>query len=198
MNTDMLSDNAISQALKSNWVEAIKINKQILKDDPNDIEALNRLARAYFEVKDLINARKTSLKTLKIDPVNNIATKAISKYKVFRNGISNIYKNINFSDFIEESGTTKQTMLLNLCSDDLISSLSSGDELDLLTHSHKVSVITKNKKYIGKLPDDLSATIRLTTKKGYLYKIIVKSADRQCVKIIIKEVNLLNQPFFLI
>lgn len=184
------AQKAIDAALKSNWQEAIKINKKILVTDPDDTEALNRLARAYYESGETVKARKTSQKVLKSDPLNKIAEKALEKYKGNKANLNRSPEhNIDVSDFIEETGTTKQAILLNLCSDNLISTLDSGDELLLVTHSHKVSVTTIDKKYVGKLADDLSARIRLLSKKGYKYKTIVKSADKQCVKIIIKELK---------
>lgn len=183
-----LEDQAIDSALKCDWNQAIKLNKLILQECPEDIEALNRLARAYFETGNVKGAKNTTGLVLKIEPLNKIAEKAIIKYKTNLSRSKNISEhNIDVSDFIEESGTTKQTLLLNICSENLISSLNSGDELLLSTHSHKVSVATLNKKYVGKLADDLSARIRALTKNGYQFKTIIKSADKQCIRIIIKE-----------
>lgn len=185
---DNLAQTAINSALKCDWSEAIKINKILLSQDKNDIEALNRLARAYFESGDIKRAKSTSLKVLKIEPSNKIAEKAVEKYqKVNLNNHKTNGQNINASDFIEEMGTTKITQLLNLCSENIISSLDSGDEVFLSTHSHRVTVITHDKKYIGKLPDDLSARLRLLTKEGYEYRVIIMSANKENIKIIIKE-----------
>lgn len=186
MDTDLI-DKAINSALKCDWNEAIKINKILLSQDKNDVDALNRLARAYLESGDIKKAKSVSVKVLKIEPSNKIAEKAIEKYGKNLPIRSKNDQNINASDFIEEIGTTKQTHLLNLGSDDIISSLDSGDEVFLSTHSHRVTVITHDKKYIGKLPDDLSAKLRSLTKSGYEYRIVIKSANKESVKIIIKE-----------
>ncbi len=184
-----LSDLAITQALNGEWLNAVKTNKEILKLTPDETEALNRLARAYFESGDNKNAKKTSLKVLKIDPQNSIALKAINKYGLSSLKLTkkNEHKNVNASDFIEEAGTSKHTELLNICSNDLISTLSPGEELLLLAHSHKVSITTQNNKYLGRVPDDLAAKLRMLIKKGYKFKVIVKSADNKCIKVIIKE-----------
>lgn len=194
---DNLAQTAINSALKCDWSEAVKINKILLSQDKNDIEALNRLARAYFESRDIKKAKSTSLKVLKIEPSNKIAEKAVEKYKRSlplrdKRSLPLRGKKANSlvaSDFIEEIGTTKQTQLLNLCSENIISSLDSGDEVFLSTHSHRVTVTTHDKKYIGKLPDDLSARLRSLTKEGYEYKVVIKSASKECVKIIIKEIK---------
>lgn len=193
-----LSDQAINLALKSKWEEAIKINKQIIDDEPENTDALNRLARAFYEIGKIKDAKSTSEKVIKIESSNKIAEKALEKYKRSlatsdkkTNKVSPIGNNQNFnvSDFIEDFRTTKHTTLLNLCSDEIISTLDSGDEVLLSAHSHKVTVTTLNHKYLGKLPDDLSAKLRVLTKKGYKYKVLIKSAENKCVKIIIKEIK---------
>lgn len=189
---DNLVDKAISQALKGDWVNAIAINKEILNEAPDDIEALNRLSRAFFETGDIKKATKTASDVLKIDPTNSIALKALAKYKVTKK--TNIKKitsrgELNTADFIEEIGTTKHAELLNICSKDLLSTISPGDELILLSHSHKVSVTTLNNKYVGRIPDDLSAKLRSLTKKGYKFKVVVKSVEGKCIKVLIKEVK---------
>lgn len=185
-----LTDQAINQALKCNWTEAIKINQQILKNEPENTDALNRLARAYYETGNIKSAKKTSLQVLKVEPTNKIAKKALEKYiKVKGGNLTSSNQNINVSDFIEETGTTKQTTLINLCSEELISSLDSGDEVLLSAHSHRVTVTTLKNKYLGKLPDDLSAKLRNLIKNGYKYRVLIKSADKNCIKVIIKEIK---------
>jgi tetratricopeptide (TPR) repeat protein len=191
MNSN-LQDLAINKALNGEWEEAIKINKLIVESNSDDIEALNRISRAYFELGDITKAKKYALEVIKFDKQNSIALKALSKYKAFKklkSPTSKFHSSVNPSDFIEESGTTKSTELLNICSSDLLTRLSPGDELNLASHSHKVSITTMNNKYVGKVPDNLSAKIRLLTKSGYKYKVIVKSVDDKCIKVIIKEVK---------
>lgn len=187
---DNLVDKAIEAALKGDWIGAVNTNKLILKDSPFDTEALNRLARALYETGEIKKAIKKVEEVLKIEPTNSIAQKAITKYRSSKkpNQIDKAQHNgVNTADFIEEIGTTKNLELLNICSKDLLSTISPGDELVLLAHSHKVSVTTLTRKYVGRIPDDLSARLRSLTKKGYKFKVVVKSVEGKCIKIIIKE-----------
>ena len=180
-----LIQKSIESALKCNWKEAVKLNLLLLKEDSEDIDALNRLARAYFENGDINKAKKTSKSVLKINPENNIAKNSLIKYSQSQPTSKNKIKT-DISSFIEESGKTKLTTLINLGSDKVYSILSSGDEILLAPHSHKVSVTTMNGNYIGKLTDDLSARLRILIKNGNKYKVFVKSASKNCVKIFIK------------
>ena len=109
-----LTQKAVDLAIKCNWTEAIKINLKILKSNSNDIEALNRLSRSYYENGNTVNAKKTSLKVIKIDPNNNIALKAIEKYKQVKTSSKRIHQNVDPSVFIEKPGKTKLINLINV------------------------------------------------------------------------------------
>lgn len=185
-----LAQKAISLSLCSSWKEAIKTNLDILEENPEDVDSLNRLARAYYEIGEINNAKKTSQKVLAIDPLNVIANKSIEKYKSGKkidSGTQVENGNIDVSIFIEEYGKTKVTTLLNVGSEKTVDKLLPGCEIRLLTHTHRVTANTFDGKYLGKLPDDLSARIRYLVKQGNSFKAYIKSIQNSGVKIIIKE-----------
>ncbi|HCR35607.1 hypothetical protein A2130_00780 [Candidatus Woesebacteria bacterium GWC2_33_12] len=184
-----LTQKAIELALKCDWTEAVKINLKILRTNPNDIDTLNRLSRSYYENGDLIKAKKTSLKVLRNDKNNSIAMKAVEKYKLKLPRSTKDHRNVDPSVFIEEPGKTKLINLINLGSSYTCACLSSGDEIILATHTHKVSLTNLDGKYIGKLPDDLSAKLRRLIKGGNEYRVYVKSVDGKNVKVLIKETS---------
>lgn len=178
-----LAQKAINFALDANWKEAIATNLLILESDKEDVEALNRLAYAYYAEGNVKKAKETSCEVLKIDPSNNIAVKSLAK---FGQGGSMSRSTLAANLFIEEPGKTKLTTLINLGSEQTCSCLNIGDEVLLIPHAHKVSVTTVNGDYVGKLTDDLSARIRIHIKNGNKYKVLVKSADKGHVKVFIK------------
>jgi tetratricopeptide (TPR) repeat protein len=186
MNGD-LAQEAISAALNGNWVEAKKINEKILKEDAENSDALNRLARAYAELGNLQKAKSTCQKVLKIDPFNAIAVKSLEKWKTLKKGDTYVSHPSQPQTFLEEPGKTKVVSLLFLGSPKLLAKLDTGDEVILDTHSHRVSVTTTDNKYVGRLPDDLSARLRKLTKLGNLYKVFIKSVSTNDVKVFIKE-----------
>jgi len=184
-----LTELAINLALNCKWDEAIKINKQILKTDDTDIDAMNRLSRAYYESGDIKKAKKITNDVLKIESSNNIAKNALIKYNKSSTNSKSQDNIVNVSDFLEESGKTKQVNLLNIGRTKEVFCLDCGDEVLLSSHAHKVSITTLAGVYVGKLPDDLSAKIRGLVKAGYQFKVLIKSVNNNIVKIFIREIK---------
>ena len=182
-----LAQEAIDLALSGKWDKAVKINEVILEENPKDVEALNRLARAYSELGNISTARKIAKNVLQVDPFNTIANKALEKWKELKRGETYKSHPSSAQSFLEEPGKTKIISLLHPGSNKIIAKLDAGDEVKLNTHSHKVSVCTKDGKYVGKLPDDLSARLRKLIKYGNEYKAYVKSANKKEVRIFIRE-----------
>ena len=184
---DDLAQKAVSEALLGNWKEALSLNIVLLKDNPKDVEALNRLARAYSELGNLTKAKSSAKRVLKIDPFNTIALKSLEKWKELKRG--EILKSSPTSPqtFLEEPGKTKIVALIHVGDYKIIAKLDSGDELALNTRSHRISVLSIDGKYIGRLPDDLSARLKKLIKFGNEYKAFLKSANAKEVKIFIRE-----------
>ena len=64
-----LTSLAIEAALCSSWEEAFKLNNRIIKSDPENIDALNRVARACFELGKIELSRKYYTMALKFDHI---------------------------------------------------------------------------------------------------------------------------------
>lgn len=199
MNRD-LAQEAIQQALKGNWVKAITLNKKLLEENIKDVDALNRLARAYCETGKVVLAKRTAQKALKIDPFNNISAKTLEKLKSLKKGDSYVCAPADAQNFLEEPGKTKIIQLLHAGDEKLLVRLDSGDEVFLNHSSHKLSVTTKDGKYIGRLPDDISARLRTLIKHGNSYRVCIKSINKKVVKVFIRETkraeNLSDIPSF--
>ncbi|RLC32749.1 hypothetical protein DRH13_01205 [Candidatus Woesebacteria bacterium] len=183
-----LAQKAIAAALKASWKDALELNKTILKNDSTDVDALNRLARAHSELGEIDKAKQTAQKVIRIDPHNTIAAKALEKWKGLRKGEKTITSKFSARVFLEEPGKTKIVSLLHLGdSKKVLANLDSGDEVILKLGSHRISVCSLNKKYIGRLPDDLSASLIKLIKRGNEYQVFVKSSKPQEIKVFIRE-----------
>ena len=184
-----LAQKAVNFALSGDWEKALEVNKEILLEFPNDIEALNRKARCLYELGQADEATETSKKVLEIDPVNSIALKCLGKWKNAKPDKSNFADPRVAELFLEESGKTKIVPLLNLGGMDVLANLYSGQEVKLSAYSHKVSVTDAEGKYIGRLPDDLSARLKNLLKNGSKYIVLIKSIDPKNTSVFIRELE---------
>lgn len=183
-----LSQKAIQAAMAANWEEAQELNLQILKDNPEDIGALNRLGRAYFEQGQKEKATKAFQKALKINPYNTIAQKNLDLLKTFKGSKGN--RVVVFPDlFIEEPGKTKTVSLTKIADKKTFSTLSVGEEVQLKAKKHSLSCYDPNGIYLGRLPDDLSSRLVKLINGGNLYQAFIRSLNFPEIKIFIKEIK---------
>lgn len=204
----VLHHQAIAAALSANWELAIKLNQEILESDPENIDALNRLARSYFELGEIKLAKKYYAKSLKSDPYNQIASKFLKRIETFSKKAGKKFKvGENFSSqvssdlFIEEPGKTRLVTLLKLAEPHKLSLLSPGNPVNLIIKNRGIGVTDQNGEYLGVLPDDLSHRLTKLINGGNKYQAFIKSIKFNSLSILIKEVfrssRFKNQPSFL-
>lgn len=185
-----LAQKAVDSALSGHWDEALEINRRILKTNPIDVDALNRLARAHSELGDISSARKTAEKVLKIDPINTIALKCLDKWKKTSKVKRGKDVTIDIVDaFLEEPGKTKLVTLLHTGDEKNFANLDPGEEVKLVPFAHRVSVMTTDGTYIGRLPDDLATRLKSLMKLGNKYRVLVKSIDGKKIDVFVRELE---------
>ncbi|MCH7951446.1 hypothetical protein IH980_01735 [Patescibacteria group bacterium] len=186
------ADKAIRAALEGNWEETVELNLTILKEEPDDITALNRLGKAYTELGDTNKARETYKRVLDLDKYNPIATKNIRRLKAKHKKPSPADKSLPTpsikANFLEEPGKTKTTQLVRLTDADAIANLHIGQPVFLEAKKRSVSVTTEDDTYIGSLPDDLSFQLGKLIRGGNKYEALIKKLPESYgVQIFIRE-----------
>lgn len=190
-----LKNQAIEAALSGDWNQAISLNEDILKENPDDIEAMSRLAFAQMERGDFKKARTNYEKLLKLDHFNPIALKNLNKLtsikkRTFKKGSQIPNHPINLANlFLEEIGKTKVVKLKNTAELHILSQLNPGDQVELSIKRRGIVVLDKNGNYLGALPDDLAHRLIQFIKHGNKYQAFVKSSDKNFLAIFIKEVE---------
>lgn len=203
MDKKVLSDQAIQEALRGNWQEAIKINAQLLKDNKSDCEILNRLGQAYKNVGNLKKAASVYQKVIKIDKYNSIALRNLEMLKNSKANLSSCQKAImvaNTGIFLEEPGKTKLVALVNIAPASKILSISPRQILNMAIKRKAVFIEDQDNNYIGALPDDLSYRLIRFMKAGYKYEFYAKTVEKNYFVVLIREIQrskrLNNQPTF--
>jgi len=196
---------AIQTALSGDWQNATSINKALLNDDPNDIEALNRLAFAFTILGKIKQAKTTYKKVLGLDSLNPIAIRNLKRLADAKTLGKSVKKpsSVTFvhKTFLEETGKTKIIELINLAPPRITANLRIGQPLNTCIKRLKIFIQDMEKQYIGVLPDDIGKRLIKFIKGGNKYETYVRSASNHSVVIFIKEVKRAtrfnNQPSFL-
>ncbi|MDP2637511.1 MAG: tetratricopeptide repeat protein [Candidatus Levybacteria bacterium] len=200
----LLKDKAIQAMLLGDWKNATLLNKSLLNENPNDIDALNRLAYIFTILGRIKDAKSTYKKVLKLDVLNQIASRNIKKLTdLDPEKISNNEYPLKFVNqvFLEETGKTKIISLVNIAQPKVIAFLTTGQPLTISIKRSKIFVQDQNKQYLGVLPDDIGNRLIKLIKGGNTYITCIKSTNPHNVSVFIKEVKRASrykdQPSFL-
>src|SRR4030042_1968889 len=106
---DPQTAQAIKAALENNWARALELNQKLLKKYPEDIDTMNRLAKAFSETHEIEKAKRLYQQVLKADPYNPIAEKNLKRLSSLKK--SDLKSNQDLSPvksdlFLEDTGKT--------------------------------------------------------------------------------------------
>ncbi len=200
-----LHQRAIDAALDSRWDEALKLNRQIIKVEPTNVDALNRQARVYMELGKCNMAKKYYSAALKSDPYNPIASKNLKIIKSFKpNGqsfIPNGHTKLSPSLFLQEPGKTKIVNLLRVAEPQKLSQAFCGMKVEIIIKNRRITIVDSNENYLGILPDDINYHLLRLIRGGNKYELFIKSIRVNGLSVLIKEIfrskKFKNQPSFL-
>lgn len=180
---------AIEAALKSDWKKASLLNQQILKDNPKNINALNRLGFAFLNLGSVAKAKRSFDKVLKLDPFNPIALKNINKIKEISDKPQINSSGISPKVFLEEPGLTKVVNLINIAEKCLLVTLHCGQPVLLILKKKRIEIRSDGNTYLGALPDDLSFKLKRLIRLGNQYCAFIKQVNELQLAIILREIK---------
>lgn len=197
-----LQNQAINTALTGDWEKAVLINKDLVKENPKDIDALNRLAFAFNILGKNKEAKLTYQRVLKLDALNPIALRNIKRILSAPSDIAEKdgqpYRACNV--FIEEPGKTKIVELVNAAQPEIINRLQTGQMLSLSIKRLKIFV-SSDQHYVGMLPDDIGKRLIKFIESGNTYEAYMKSATGHNPVIFVRETKRVSrykdQPSFI-
>ena len=206
-NIAALNKEAINAALECRWEEALELNKQITEFEPENIAALNRLAKSLFELGKYSQSKKTYQSVLTIDPYNPIAQRNLKLLATFKadasiplTGENHEKQKMSATSFLQEPGVTKIVNLVKLAEPNKLSTLSAGMIVNLIPKTRCISISTLDNTYLGVLPDDISHQMIKLIKGGNKYTALIKSVKPNGLTILVRETfrarRFKNQPSF--
>ena len=180
---------AVSLAMERRWEEAIAVNREILGDEANNLEALNRLGKALSEVGKYSDARDAFQKVLALAPSNGIAKKNLDRIAVLRAAgpQTAVRQAVSPAFFIEETGKSGMTAVVDAGPASVIARLGAGEPLTLVPEEHKLLVHNGQGEYVGTVDPKLGLRLLRLIRGGNRYQAAIANVQDQKVRIIIKE-----------
>lgn len=185
-----LQQRAIQLALESKWDEAVDTNQRLLSIAPRDLSTLNRLGKALSELGRYGEAKEAYTTALDIDPTNNIARKNLDRLSQLGDGASAVRPSHERMDprlFIEETGKTGFTNLVDLASREVLARLTAGDQVYLKRDGSLLHVENSAGERIGRVEPRLASRLIKFMDGGNQYAAGITELNDHMVRIIIRE-----------
>lgn len=207
--TIRLGQDAVRYARNGDWERARDANCAILRQQPDDCEAANRLAKALMELGDLAHARPVLLTLCQRFPGNAIARKNLARLQKLESssssssaasaaavaitprppatGRADFPGNFPAGSFIEEGGKSCSTTLRRYPETTALAPVDAGAALTLHPEPSGVSVATADGQRLGSIEPRLARRLRQLMTGGNRYAAIAVHASDDAISLIIRE-----------
>jgi hypothetical protein len=185
------SKQAITLAMEGKWREAVAVNRSIIETFPNDVEALNRLGRAYLELGVYSLSEEAYRRTGEIDPHNVIARKnmqRLSRLKETAIGATAGADRLEPQSFIEETGKAGVVRLVDPAPPEVVVRMAAGDQVQLRIDGSTLVAENSAGEYLGKVEPEYGQRLARLAQGGNRYSAVVVSSTEDVISIIIREV----------
>ena len=185
-----LQERAIRLALESKWDEAVEANQRLLSITPRDLSTLNRLGKALSELGRYGEAKEAYTTALDIDPTNNIARKNLERLSQLGDGASAVRPSHERMDprlFIEETGKTGFTNLVDVATRAVLARLTAGDQVYFDREGSLLYIKNGAGERIGRIEPRLANRLIKFMDSGNQYAAGITELNDHQVRIIIRE-----------
>jgi tetratricopeptide (TPR) repeat protein len=185
------SKNAIALAMQGRWREAVAANKEIIESFPNDVDAYNRLGKAYMELGDYSLAKEAYSRAVELDAYNIIAQKNLHRLSYLGKAAASLEADSDKAKpehFIEETGKAGVVNLYSLAPREVLAKMVAGDRVRLRVNDSSLTVENSRGEYLGQVePRHAQRLIKLMAGGNQYAAAIVSSAEDR-VSVIIREI----------
>lgn len=184
------TDLAIQQAQAGLWEEAVATNRNILNIFPFEPDAYNRLGKAYSELGQFAEARQAYSQTLKYSPKNTIAKKNLDRLAQLQEEGAPAHTGAERIDprlFIEETGKTGLTDLINIAPASVLAKVGVGDRVQLYVMGHTLFARNAAGEDIGQVEPRLANRLINFMEGGNRYAAAILAMENGQVRLMIRE-----------
>jgi hypothetical protein len=184
------SQEAISLAMQNRWQEAVAVNQSIIELFPTDVDAYNRLGRAYMELGEFGKAKEAYSKVLELDPNNSIAHKNLQRLSLLPDTKIEVKEErheVSPGLFISEMGKTGIVGLQNLGSQEVLAKMVPGDQVVLKVRGRQLIAENEHGEYLGLVEPSHGLRLAKLMMGGNKYAGAIVSVDAHGVRVMIRE-----------
>ena len=186
-----LTETAIRLATQGKWEEAIATNRELIELFNQDVDAYNRLGKALMELGRFREAREAYAESVRIDPNNSIAKKNLVRLETLAEALpeegEGTRERVDPRIFIEETGKTGHTRLVNLADAATIARLTTGDQVYFQIDNNTLKVVSSRGERLGEIEPRRALRLISLMNGGNEYAAAITSLAEDQVSIIIKE-----------
>lgn len=183
------SKEAIDLAMQAQWREAVDVNKEIVESFPEDVDAYNRLGRAYMELGQYTQAREAYSRTVQLDPYNAIANRNLRRLSDLGESDSDEVETdkVEPHHFIEEIGKAGVVTLYELAPKENRARMVAGDKVYLRVDGSVLSVENSRGNYMGKVESKYANRLIRLILGGNQYTASVVKSTMDLMTVIVRE-----------
>ena len=186
-----LSQDAVALALKGEWERAADVNRAILELFDDDVEAMNRLGKAFMELGRYNEAKEVLVKVTQIAPYNSIAKKNLARLDTLVTSPASRKQGRKTAAalqlFIEESGKSGTTVLRKAASSQTVARVAPSEPAHLEIENNTMNVYSRDGEYLGQVEPKLGQRLIRLTYGGNKYVAAVVGVSEQGISIMIRE-----------
>jgi hypothetical protein len=185
------SQEAISLAMQSRWQEAVTVNQSILELFSTDIDAYNRLGRAFMELGEFAKAKEAYSRGLELDPDNSIAQKNLQRLSLLSTSkvkVKEERREVSPDLFIGEMGKAGVVNLQSLAPGEVLASMAAGNQVYLKVRGQRLIVENEEGEYLGLVEPPHGFRLARLIEGGNKYTAAIVNIDNSTARVIIREV----------
>ncbi|HIE17833.1 MAG TPA: tetratricopeptide repeat protein [Dehalococcoidia bacterium] len=177
--------------MQSRWEEAVAVNQSIIDLFPTDVDAYNRLGRAYTELGDFVRAKEAYSRALELDPKNSIAQKNYQRLCLLPDlpvRVEEKRREVAPGLFIGEMGKVGVVNLQDLAPKEVLAKMTAGNQVRLSVRGQQLVVENDEGEYLGLVEPPHGFRLAKLIEGGNRYTAAIVSVSDNNAKVIIREV----------
>jgi tetratricopeptide (TPR) repeat protein len=184
------SQEAIALAMQSRWQEAVTVNQSIIELLPTDIDAYNRLGRAYMELGEFAKAKDAYSRTIELDPYNSIAQRNLQRLSLLPDSQITVKEERREASpdlFIGEMGKAGVVNLKDLAPKEVLAKMAAGNQVYLKVRGRQLVVENEQAEYLGLVEPPHGFRLARLIEGGNKYAMAIVNIDNNNARVIIRE-----------